>query len=214
MHVDPLHGLNRPIFKVLGETTNLIRQIKAEKFNSASPNFNSVMVDALELNQQLLNIKPNENELMILSHCTDEYDDEFDYRKVSEQLFEVFRISALIHLKTNVLKVEKNTFELSYYNKKLLTNLDLVLGTKLESSLCFPMFICGINCVDKDRDLIEKKFMRFISTYKCRNVVRARDIMLKVWKMDDDGESLGSSGIRERDWIDICDDIGWDISFA
>lgn len=214
LQVDSLHLLNRPIFKVLGETTNLIRQMKSEKLNVSSQNFKTIMFNALELNQQLLNLTPDENGLDILSHCTEENDDEINYRELSEHLFEIFRLSALIHLKINVLKVENNTFEIVFYTKTLLSKLDLVLGTKLESSLCFPMFICGINCLDQDRAIIEDKFIRYIDTYKCRNVVRAHDIMQNVWKMDDEGESIGSSGVRERDWIDICDDIGWDISFA
>lgn len=210
LQVDSLHGLNRPIFKVLGETTNLIRQMKAEKINLYSSNFKAIMFNALDLNQQLLTMAPDEQGLALLAHSTDE----IDYRELSKHLFEIFRLSALIHLKTNVLKVENNTFEVSFYTKTLLSKLDLVLGTKLESSLCFPMFICGINCLEHDREIIESKFIRYISTYKCRNVVRAHDIMHSVWKMDDEGESIGSSGIRERDWIDICDDMGWDISFA
>lgn len=210
LQVDSLHGLNRPIFKVLGETTNLIRQMKAEKINLYSSNFKAIMFNALDLNQQLLTMAPDEQGLALLAHSTDE----IDYRELSKHLFEIFRLSALIHLKTNVLKVENNTFEVSFYTKTLLSKLDLVLGTKLESSLCFPMFICGINCLEHDREIIENKFIRYISTYKCRNVVRAHDIMHSVWKMDDEGESIGSSGIRERDWIDICDDMGWDISFA
>ncbi|CDO94985.1 unnamed protein product [Kluyveromyces dobzhanskii CBS 2104] len=214
LQVDSLHGLNRPIFKVLGETTNLIRQMKAEKVNVSSKNFKIFVFDALKLNQQLLNLTPNENGLEILSRCTDDNDNEINYRELSEHLFEIFRLSALIHLKTNVLKVDNNTFEVTFYTKTLLSKLDLVLGTKLESSLCFPMFICGINCLDQDREGIETKFIRYIETYKCRNVVRAHDIMHNVWKMDDEGESVGSSGVRERDWMDICDDIGWDISFA
>lgn len=217
LNLDSLHGLNRPVFKLLGDTTNLIRQMKSEKLTQQSYNFSQIMFDALELNQKLLNISPNEKELMVLSHCMDDMDDNddgVDYRELSEHLFEVFRLSALIHLKTTVLKVEKNTFELLFYTKTLLQKLDLVLGTRLEPSLCFPMFICGINCMDSDREDIENKFVQYINRYKCRNVVRAHDIMHKVWKMDDEGESMSSSGIRERDWFDVCDDMGWDISFA
>lgn len=228
-HLDPLHGVNRPIFQILGDVTNLTRKAKRLKLTKRHSQFSEIMIQANKLQTSLYVLRPDPRDLQWYEELSamndntpstnstayrDALSSKPSVRELCLTLFSLFRTTALVHLKTSLFKYPKDSFEIQFLLSQLLTELDVILGTKLESCLCFPLFICGINCIDsKHRTEIELKFDDFIQRYKCRNVDRARVVMRKVWSIDDDSSSV-SEGSKEKDWFDVVDDMGWDISFA
>lgn len=228
-HLDPLHGVNRPIFQILGDVTNLTRKAKRLKLTKRHSQFSEIMIQANKLQTSLYVLRPDPRDLQWYEELSamndntpstnstahrDALSSKPSVRELCLTLFSLFRTTALVHLKTSIFKYPKDSFEIQFLLSQLLTELDVILGTKLESCLCFPLFICGINCIDsKHRTEIELKFDDFIQRYKCRNVDRARVVMRKVWSIDDDSSSV-SEGSKEKDWFDVVDDMGWDISFA
>lgn len=225
LHLDPLHGINRPILLYLGDITNLMRKMKQSSlpFNKDHPQFREYMEAAHDLEMKLHQAVPNVTDLKAYRETSSDND-------LCLHLFRLMQTAALIHLKTTCLKYSKYCLEIQYLWTLLSDRLDLVLGTKLEGSLCFPMFICGINCMDKEqRDLVEWRFDNIMKRYKCYNFQRARIIMRKVWNHENvdvsdlrsDSVSSHSSDNSEfmfdltnKDWYDIVDEMGWDISFA
>lgn len=225
LQLDPLHGINRPILLYLGDITNLTRRMKQGliPFGKDHPQFIEYMEIAHDLEMKLHRAVPNVADLKIYQETSSDHD-------LCLHLFRLMQTAALIHLKTTCLKYSKYCLEIQYLWALLSDRLDLVLGTKLEGSLCFPMFICGINCTDRDqRDLVESRFDNMMKRYKCYNFQRARIIMRKVWKHENVDRSDGRSDslsshssdndgfvfdLTNKDWYDIVDEMGWDISFA
>lgn len=209
-HVDPLHGVNRPVFQVLGEVMDVARRIKRKHVTRSHARFPALMARAQQLQAALYAVAPDARDLA-------RYEDVHvsqDARQLCLTLFSVFRTTALVHLKTAVLRHAKDSYEVQFLVGQLSRELDEVLGSRLEGGLCFPLFICGVNSTEPlQRQDVERKFSDFIQRYKCRNVERARAVMRKVWRIDDDSSSLGSA-LRERDWFDVVDEMKWDISFA
>lgn len=223
MHVDPLHGINRPILLLIGDITNLTRSMKsAGTFDKRHPEFRSYVGKAFELLTRLFQISPDLQELQLYEESSSMY-------ILCLELFQLMKITALLHLKTTCLRQSKHAWEIQHLWLELFEKLELVLGTKLEGCLCFPMFICGINATDQEQKcLIEMKFGDIAKRYKCYNFQRARTIMRKVW-LQDDGETVSPSSSLSHtsssdigsielggstDWFDIVDVMGWDISFA
>lgn len=225
LHLDPLNGINRPVLLYLGDINNLTRKMKMGPlpFNKDHPHFKEYMQEALALESGLYQIVPNNMDLQLYQESPNDHE-------LCLQLFRLMQTAALIHLKTTCLRYSKYCMEIQYLWMQLSESLELVLGTKLEGSLCFPMFICGITCIDSDqRHLMEARFNDIMKRYKCYNFQRARMIVRKIWKHEyaDSPSFRGSctsstsSGddnmvfdLTNKDWYDIVDEMGWDISFA
>ncbi|AQZ15726.1 UGA3 (YDL170W) [Zygosaccharomyces parabailii] len=217
-HVDPLHGINRPILLITGDITNLTRKMKsAAPFDKNHPRFREYMSKAYELQTQLYQIVPDGQELEVYEESSAMY-------TLCLELFQLMKLASLMHLKTTCLGHSKHSIEIQHLWLELFSKLDLILGSKLEGCLCFPMFICGINATDREqkRD-IEVRFSDIAKRYKCYNFQRARTIMRKVWQQDDGDIEITSNGsmsdvgsieLGDMDWYDIVDAMGWDISFA
>ncbi|CEP62594.1 Zn(II)2Cys6 transcription factor LALA0_S05e09098g [Lachancea lanzarotensis] len=209
--VDPLYGVNRPVFQILGQVKNLARKIKQEMaaggHNSGlvvnGPLYN-ILGAAQRLQTSLYNIQPSEYELAWYQNLADNGD---DARPLAKVLYSVFRTTALLHLKTAVMRQPSESYEIQYMVLELSNDLDKVLGSRLEGGLCFPLFICGVNSYHSAlRQDVELKFTNFLQRYKFRNVERAFAVMRQVWHDCDTG--------HEKDWYDIVDEIGWDLNFA
>lgn len=225
LHLDPLNGINRPVLLLLGDINNLTRKMKQGPlpFNKDHPHFKTFMEEALNLEAGLHQIVPNNLDLELYQESPDDHE-------LCLQLFKLMQTAALIHLKTTCLRYSKYSMEIQFLWTRLSESLGLVLGSKLEASLCFPMFICGITCIDHDqRHLMEDRFNDIMQRYKCYNFQRARMIVRKIWKHEyadspsfrGSAASSTSSGddetnfdLSNKDWYDIVDDMGWDISFA
>ncbi|QLQ79184.1 hypothetical protein HG537_0B05310 [Torulaspora globosa] len=225
LHLDPLNGINRPILLYLGDINNLTRKMKLGPlpFNKDHPHFKTYMAEALSLEAGLHQLVPDNVDLKLYQEGPEDHE-------LCLQLFQLMQTSALIHLKTSCLKYSKYCMEIQYLWMQLSENLQRVLGTKLEGSLCFPMFICGITCTDQQqRDLMEARFNDIMKRYKCYNFQRARTIVRKIWKYEytdfpasatsrtsstTSGDDNASFNVSTKDWYDIVDEMGWDISFA
>lgn len=223
LHLDPLNGINRPILLYLGDINNLTRKMKLGPlpFNKDHPHFKEYMEEALSLEAGLHQLVPDTVDLELYQEGPEDHE-------LCLQLFLLMQTAALIHLKTSCLKYSKYCMEIQYLWLRLSETLQRVLGTKLEGSLCFPMFICGITCTDQQqRDLMEARFNDIMKRYKCYNFQRARTIVRKTWEHEyTDLPALGSTSsassrddnmsfdLATKDWYDIVDEMGWDISFA
>lgn len=222
-HVDPLNGINRPVLLLMGEITNLVRHMKSVGALSKSHSkFRQYMGRAFHLQTELFRISPDVRELQL-------YEESSLMHALCLELFQLMKLSALLHLKTTCLRQNKHTWEIQYLWLELSEKLDLILGTKLEGCLCFPMFICGINAADqKQKYHMEERFSDIAKRYKCYNFQRARTVMRKVWLQDDGNTGGSTDGMshtslsdidvfdigQNKDWYDIVDAMGWDISFA
>jgi len=242
--VDPLHGIVKPIFNIIGEISTLATETKKLlKLSSNSLGYgimsededdcandgqedsfevpgidtpesdtvdgnaklsryaslSKIMQKASALESKIDGAKPDPNDLNSFSP---------EELELQLTLFESFQLTAKLHLRQSVLRLNPSSLETQFILCELLKCLDIVLGSSVRGSLCFPLFIAGMNCTTrKDRKRMLKRFQEISGTYSFKNLERAKTIMEQVWLVD-------PTGSRCVDWYEIVKRLGWDVSFA
>ncbi|ODV63692.1 Zn(II)2Cys6 transcription factor ASCRUDRAFT_29934 [Ascoidea rubescens DSM 1968] len=195
MGIDPLHGCCQPLYHVISEINALALKCK----RLMRQLLNQIMDKSFEILNKIDNLVPNFSDL-----------EKLDKKELELQLtlFEVFQFTSKIHLKQSVLRLNSSCIEIQFLVSDLLKRLDIILETSVEGSLCFPLFIAGMNCTrELDRNLMLKRFNDLIDRYRCKNVPRIKMIMEKVWSLD-------YNGSKNIDWYDVVKKVGWELSFA
>lgn len=195
--IDPLIGINKPILLLLGQVTNLTRFLQTMEQEEMLEHGDKI----LSLQVEIYKLQPS---LMALEHLDDEK--KFYYL----ELFEIMKISTLMFFQLTLLKIDKDSLELQILRNKLDSKLDKVIGTFLEGSLCFPLFIYGV-CIqveDMEKKIdLEAKFDDILKRYKCYNFQNARLLIRKIWQNEADG-------ISEHDLVHMIDELDYNINFA
>ncbi|ODQ78200.1 hypothetical protein BABINDRAFT_162869 [Babjeviella inositovora NRRL Y-12698] len=123
-------------------------------------------------------------------------------------LFELMQATAKLHLRQSILKINSSCLETQMLLHDALKYIDVIITTPLNSSLCFPIFIAGINCVSKtDRNTMRKRFEKLYKDCKAGNIQRIKSVMEKVWSKNPNGDTI-------IDWFSIVKRLDWDLSFA
>lgn len=208
--LNPLHGLSKPLFQSIGQISHF-----AMNFNRMLRMTNETLSDNSYKNRYEL-LKHINSVLKKIDQGIDEAVPNMkDLYKLSSNdvelqltLFESFQITAKLHLRQSLLKLSPKSLEIQLLCVELLRCLDIVLGTNVESSLVFPLFILGTNlCDPRDREWISLKIDDYHKRYQYGNVERLKYIMEVVWKQNSFGEKC-------IDWYDIVKELGWQLSFA
>jgi transcriptional activator protein UGA3 len=240
--VDPLQGIVKPLFNIIGEISTLATEAKRLlKISSNSLGYGimndeddddkkvdldtdvpgidtpdsvdsdstkkytkyssllQIMQKASNMENKINNVKPDPEDLGQFTN---------EELELQLTLFELFQLTAKLHLRQSVLRLNPSSLETQFILCELLKCLDIVLKSSVESSLCFPLFIAGMNCTTKkDRRMMLERFNDIIQRYSFRNLERAKTVMEQVWMID-------PSGTRCVDWYEIVKRLGWDLSFA
>ncbi|CCH44193.1 putative transcriptional regulatory protein [Wickerhamomyces ciferrii] len=187
--LDQVPGVDSPDFEPTSNGT------KMNKYTVLS----RIMEKAKTLEDKITNAKPDSNDLG--SFSPEELELQFT-------LFELFQLTAKLHLRQSILQVNPSSLESQHMLCGILRGLDIVLKSPVESSLCFPLFIAGMHCITrKDRKKMLERFADIGQRYAFKNLERAKAVMEQVWIVD----PLGS---RCVDWYDIVKKLGWDLNFA
>uniref|UniRef100_A0A060T5G0 ARAD1B10978p n=1 Tax=Blastobotrys adeninivorans TaxID=409370 RepID=A0A060T5G0_BLAAD len=196
--LDALTGCCQPLFKILAEISELA--VKWQRVDDASlEKLRMVQVRVSALEQKLESCHPDPLDMISLSP------EQLDLQLI---LFDTVKITARLHLRQSVLRLNAASLDMQCLVKQLNKNLELVLGTQVEGLAVFPLFVAGIHCVTtSDRELITKRIDDYYSRNLARNISRAKDLMEEVWSLDDHGS-------RHVDWYRIIQARGWDICFA
>lgn len=187
---------NNDLFEIPGiDTPESEKGKKVSRYTSLL----TIMSKSSELENKINDVKPNPEDLINFSA----HDLELQLT-----LFELFQLTAKLHLRQSVLRLNPSSLETQFILCELLKCLDIVLKSSVEGSLCFPLFIAGMNCTTKkDRKLMLERFTDIIQRYSFKNLERARTVMEQVWMID-------PSGTRCVDWYEIVKKLNWDLSFA
>lgn len=159
----------------------------------------SVKLEAMELDKRIEAVKPEPKELIDLS------DQEFEWQIT---LFETFKLSAKLYLRQAILKCNPTSLESQIITNDLIKCLDIILGSPVEASLLFPVFMAAIHCVNQfERDGMMNRIDKFIQTYGPWSINRAKVVIEKIWQKNPDGDKV-------VDWNKVLKDLGWNINFA
>lgn len=145
--------------------------------------------------------KPDPNDILSLSKSKCDLEEQLT-------LFETFQLTAKIHLYQSICRRNAACLQLQVLTADLITSLDVILNTKVEGSLLFPLFIAAISSTTvKRRTEIVARFDLLYKRQLARNIVRALNLAEEVWKLDDNGE-------KYVNWYKVLEKNGWDICFA
>lgn len=159
----------------------------------------SVKLEAMELDKRIEAVKPEPKELIDLS------DQEFEWQIT---LFETFKLSAKLYLRQAILKCNPSSLESQIITNDLIKCLDIILGSPVEASLVFPVFMAAIHCINQfERDGMINRIDKFIQTYGTWSINRAKVVIEKIWQANPDGDKV-------VDWNKVLKDLGWNINFA
>lgn len=123
-------------------------------------------------------------------------------------LFETFQLTAKLHLYQSIGRHNAASLQMQVLAAELITSIDVVLNTKVEGSLVFPLFIASIvSITPRQRRKMVRRFESFYQRQLARNIVRALNLAQEVWKLDMDGT-------RYVNWYKVLEQHGWDICFA
>ncbi|KAI5957854.1 hypothetical protein KGF57_003121 [Candida theae] len=176
-----------------------------DEFSNASDHYKAnqllsfTITKAKKLERQIDESKPDKGDICNLS------DSDLELQLT---LFEAFQLSAKLFLRESILRCNPSHLESQMINNNLIKCLDILIGTPVQASLVFPVFISGIHCVSKhDQELMLQRVNSFIEQYGMFNANRAREVMQKIWKEN-------SSGDKVTNWHSMLNDLGWDLNFA
>ncbi|KAG7663806.1 uncharacterized protein J8A68_002666 [[Candida] subhashii] len=165
----------------------------------ASRLLQSVIEKVKTLEFEIDSSKPEKEDLMYLT------DQELELQLT---LFEAFQISAKLFLRQSIMKCNPSMLESQVLNNDLIKCLDILVGTSVQASLVFPIFMSGIHCVTKhDQDVMRYRIGEFMKLYGIWNVSRVRFVLEKIWESNPAGNMV-------VDWHQILNDLNWDLNFA
>lgn len=229
-NLNPLLGISKNLYRIIGDISTLLFESKkqldifysreftgtpprvAEEFEDvddcesqisdhgkASQILLSVISKVKNLEKQIDESKPAAKDLVDLT------DQELELQLT---LFEAFQLSAKLFLRQSIMKCNPSMLESQVLNNDLIKCLDILVGTSVQASLVFPIFISGIHCVSRhDQELMRHRINKFIKLYGLWNVCRVSFVLQKIWKENPDGNKV-------VDWHNLLKELGWDINFA
>ncbi|RDW26192.1 fungal-specific transcription factor domain-domain-containing protein [Yarrowia lipolytica] len=196
--IDPLLGICREPYQMIAEVSQLANELSGneEMTSSTLTTEANILQTAQRLEHQIRILTPNLADTMTLSdeECT-----------LHKHLFEIYQLTALIHLKRTIFKLPSTSLEMRVWGRKLSCLLDLVLGSAVEGNLCFPLFIAGLNILPSQRHAYLSKFKEFATRNKARNLLNSISTVEECWKRDAGGEKYVDYYVvlKEKD-LDIC----------
>lgn len=233
-NLNPLLGVSKALYKVIGTINQFAyesrRPMKSYYGRGSSATVNPVFVSptdttssggseqsstssraatlaclhvsldkAQELDQYIENCRPEMSDLVNLSD-----------RDLELQLttFEAFQVSCKLHLRQCILKLNPSALECQILVHHLTKCVDILIGTPMQATLVFPIFVAGLYMVTSDdKEAMRRRFDLMMKLYGPWNVVRAKYVVEKVWELNPDGD-------KWIDWCVIISDLGWELNFA
>lgn len=233
-NLNPLLGVSKTLYKVIGEINQYAFEAKTpmryyygKRSSSAFKSFNlspsdsitsdcseqsntSSQAEALsclhaslnkakELDQFIENCRPEMSDLVNLS------DSDLELQLTT---FEAFQVSCKLHLRQSILKLNPSALECQILVHHLTKCIDILIGSPMQATLVFPIFIAGLFMVtEDDKQAMKNRFELMMRLYGPWNVVRAKYVVEKVWELNPDGD-------KWCDWCSILHDLGWELNFA
>lgn len=230
-NLNPLLGVSKALYKVIGEINQYAYEAKtpmrnyygkrsfsafklsptesvasdcSEQSNTSSQAealscLHASLNKAKELDTYIENCRPEMSDLVNLS------DSDLELQLTT---FEAFQVSCKLHLRQSILKLNPSALECQILVHHLTKCIDILIGTPMQATLVFPIFIAGLFMVtDDDKQAMNNRFELMMKLYGPWNVVRAKYVVEKVWELNPDGN-------KWCDWCSILSDLGWELNFA
>ncbi|EGW33743.1 uncharacterized protein SPAPADRAFT_64973 [Spathaspora passalidarum NRRL Y-27907] len=230
--LNPLVGISKKLYRIIGDICTLLYQSKKilrefyqldsppsddshhspieeevlddvdsdiSDHGRASRLLQSVIEKVKLLEKEIEESKPEKQDLIDLT------DQELELQLT---LFEAFQLSSKLFLRQSIMKCNPSMLESQVLNNDLIKCLDILVGTSVQASLVFPIFISGIHCVSKhSREVMSARIEEYMKLYGMWNVSRVKFLMERIWEENPTGNQV-------VDWHNLLKEFGWDLNFA
>lgn len=132
------------------------------------------------------NIKPNATRLITVL-------DNHSLLELHLTLFELYQYVLKGCVLIMIKGVNCDDAELASALNDIVIRFDIIIGSKLESVLCFPLLMIGLCCCSFDkREIFNIRYSQLCSSYMLKNIIRMKEMVLKCWDIyeQNDGFSL------------------------
>jgi transcriptional activator protein UGA3 len=201
---DSLIGCCQAIFQLLSEVSNLAVEVQALYASMGADDMAQAKLKGLRLKAQVLEGKIEQctpNHLSILTLTPADMERQLE-------LFECFQLAAKVHLYQSVLRMNASSMDMQITGGQLLRCVDSILGSGVEASIIFPLFLAGICCCTEDsRETMRERFGGYLDRNLAQNINRTLNLLEEVWRRDE-------FGTKHIHWYSIIETRGWDICFA
>lgn len=207
--LDPFQGCIQPIYLVLGEITSLAVDLKLRQQEIEIDGDITLRLEFYheadkcyrDLSYKISNCIPNIEQMKLIK------DDRYEL-KLHLTLFEVYLLTCQLCLNYLIKKLPASTLDMQLLVLNCLALIDILIDTKMKSALSFLLLVCGITCCSKnDRSSMLNRFKIVSDDYKAGNVTLIKSIVEKVWERNQNGQLC-------VDWLTICQENNWNISFC
>lgn len=201
--VNSLIGCCKSIFFLMTQLSEL--SVKAQEIferidnreSGSAAELRNLMELAGELEIKIENCQPDSGDIVSLSPKDQE-----------EQLtlFETFQLTAKLQLQQSIYRCNAANLNMQIMAADLLESLDVVLESKVQGSIVFPLFMATIMATGPiARQEMLKRFEGFYKRNQARNIMRAKDLAVQVWSLDNEGTKYVNWGALIRDQgLDVC----------
>lgn len=148
-------------------------------------NLKSIKRKALKtFEKKINNLKPSVTRLLTIL-------DDYLLLELHLTFFELYQYVLKICVLIMIKGVKSNDLELESLFNDLILRFDIIIGSKLEKCLCFPLLIIGMCCCLKSRrDMFNSRYDLLCSSYILKNVTRMREMVLKCWDIFDENKDM------------------------
>lgn len=202
--VNSLIGCCKSIFFLMAELTDLAEEAQnihalmdTDDRKLYSTGLRKIYARARDLEVQIDNCQPDSLDIVSLSAKDQE-----------EQLtlFETFQLTAKLQVKHSVLRYNAASLTMQILTADLVESLDVVLETKVQGSIMFPLFMATIMATrPQSRSAMLDRFDGFYKRNLARNILRAKMLAQEVWELDCEGTKyVNWYGLIQEKGLDIC----------
>lgn len=207
--VHSLIGCCKSIFHLMAQLSDLAVESQAifEKLEDNdetselfySSELRNLLTRAKALEDKIDNCRPDPIDIVSLSA---------EDQEEQLTLFDTFQITAKLQLQQSTLRRNAASLNMQVLAADLVESLDVVLNTKVEGLLVFPLFMASIMATrPHTRMAMLDRFDRFYKRNLARNIVRAQSLAEQVWSED-------CNGTKYVNWSALIQSHGMDICFA
>ncbi|RLV93120.1 hypothetical protein JA1_002699 [Spathaspora sp. JA1] len=202
--LDPFQGCIQPIYLLLGDiiTTSVELTSQQNKIDEDSRlEYYQLVIDKYEqLEKRLTECHPNLNQMQGIK--------EQGEIELHLTLFETYSLTCQLCMNYLIRKIPAKSVEMQSLLLTILKHIDVLIDTKLMTSLAFPLLICGITCsFECDRLKMIALFNKLSQDYKVASLTRMFKIVEQVWQRNLNGQIY-------VDWNEICKENNWHLSMC
>lgn len=188
--IDPFQGCHNTIILLLGEVLNEKTHLPGQTLQQIWDKFNSlsVRIDNCEPNEYQLNLLDEEDKVIHLNCC------------------KVFKIATKIVLLTYFKKLPPQALDIQLLVIEGLELIEMLKTSKCVASITFPSLIVGINVIGVEREVFKVLLEQIYLFYTVGNLKRVKEVIEMYWER--------TEGEKWVDFVDIVDELGWELSFC